>query len=181
MAEIDTTEPAVFIAGTTVKWKILLSDYLPDDGYTLVYNFKDQSHNSIQVESTQSGDYHYINIPTTTSDDFSAGFWHYQKYVTDGDEKIYIGSGRIEVLTNFESSEAGHDPRTHNEIMLDAIKAVLENRATSDQASRRVADRELRYLTHTDLLQLKDYYEAEYLAEQGLTFQSMGVTFVSDN
>jgi hypothetical protein len=53
---------------------------------------------------------------------------------------------------------AGFDPRSENERALDAINAVLTNKASQDQMRYRINNRELWRAPVTDLLKLKSLY-----------------------
>ena len=49
--------------------------------------------------------------------------------------------------------------------MLDAIEAVMENRASMDQSSMSIAGRSLSRMSVDDLMTFRDRYKAEYLKE----------------
>ena len=48
---------------------------------------------------------------------------------------------------------------------VDAVEAVLENRASMDQQSMSIAGRSLSRMSITDLMTFRDRYKAEYLKE----------------
>ena len=54
---------------------------------------------------------------------------------------------------------------SHAKIVLDAIEAVIENRATMDQSSMSIAGRSLSRLSIDELLTFRARYRAEYLKE----------------
>ena len=55
--------------------------------------------------------------------------------------------------------------RSHAKIVLDAIEAVIENRANIDQSSMSIAGRSLSRMSIDDLLTFRARYKAEYLKE----------------
>ena len=57
------------------------------------------------------------------------------------------------------------DNRSHAKKVLDAIQAVLENRASQDQMSYSIAGRSLSRMTIDDLMRFRDRYRAEYNRE----------------
>jgi hypothetical protein len=59
--------------------------------------------------------------------------------------------------------------------MLEAINALLEGRATKDQQSYRIGDRELTRIPVPELLKLRDYYKAEAQRETNAAALASGV------
>ena len=58
-----------------------------------------------------------------------------------------------------------HHIRSHANVVLDAIEAVIENRATIDQQSMAIAGRSLSRMSIDDLLNFRNQYKNEYLRE----------------
>ena len=78
---------------------------------------------------------------------------------------LFRSSGKIEVLEDLSAISGVHDGRTHAKKVLDAIMAVLENRATKDQESYSIAGRTLSRTPLADLQTLRDRYRGEYTQE----------------
>ena len=74
-----------------------------------------------------------------------------------------VDEGRTEVVVNFANTNA--DVRSHAKKVLDAIEAVLENRASQDQMSYSIAGRSLSRMSIDDLMTFRNRYRAEYLRE----------------
>jgi hypothetical protein len=89
----------------------------------------------------------------------TAGNWYYQSYVEKLTEKIHIASGVIAIIVDY-SATGTVDPRTWEEITLDAIRAVIQGRATANQSSVKVGDKELRYYSFDELLRLEESISA---------------------
>ena len=68
-------------------------------------------------------------------------------------------------LIHKDFANTNADLRSHAKKVLDAIEAVIENRATVDQSSFSIAGRSLSRMSIDELLTLKNRYKAEYLKE----------------
>jgi len=55
---------------------------------------------------------------------------------------------------------------THAQRMLEAIEAMLENRATKEHTSMKINNREIALLTLDELLRARDKYKAEVARQQ---------------
>ena len=60
---------------------------------------------------------------------------------------------------------AGYDSRTHAQKTLDAIKAVIEKRASLDQQEYSIHGRQLKRMTIDELLKFRVVYEREVANE----------------
>ena len=67
-----------------------------------------------------------------------------------------MGYGTWDIKPKLAVSTA--DLRSHNQIILDALEATLENRATLDQSSYSIAGRSLSRMDVDDLLRFKAIY-----------------------
>lgn len=78
--------------------------------------------------------------------------------VTSAADVLEVYSGQLRVRPDMASIGAGHDPRSDNEKALDAVNAVLLNKASQDQMRYRINNRELWRTPVGDLLKLKSVY-----------------------
>lgn len=166
-AEIPTNEPQEVIAGDTVKWnRTDLTDYPANDGWVLTYKFLNAA-GKIEITASASGADHAVNVAAATSANWAAGTYNWQAYVTKAasSERYKVDEGTLIVHANFAALNT-YDSRSHNKKVLDAINAVIENRATLDQESYSIMGRALKRTPMEDLLKLKDKYQALYNAEQ---------------
>lgn len=163
VAEIDDKEPSEVRAGDTVKWKKYIADYMPADGWTLYYAINNSSA-LIEITTSDNGDgYHLVNEAPATTDLWAAGVYKWQSYVSDGTDRYTIETGTIEILPDL--TDAATDTRSIVKRTLDAIEAVIENRASIDQQSYTIAGRSLSRMSVEELLTLRDKYKSEYLQE----------------
>lgn len=167
--QIQTIEPAAFIKGDTVKFTKSLPDYLPADGWALSYAFVLEAASSDQqtVDATDNGDgSHLITISATDSAGFSVGWYAWQATVTKAAERYTVAAGRVQVKPDFATLTSGYDARSHVKKVLDAIEAVLEQRATEEQSYIMIGQTQITNIPHGDLLALRSKYLAEYRSEQ---------------
>ena len=155
--------PTVWNAGDTLKWDVSVPDYPATDGWTLTYEVKSKNEHIATITASADGDGYTVTVPAATSAGYTIGHHHYRAYVTKGSERYTVDSGDLEILKDFEDS-GNYDDRTHAEIVLDAIEAVLESRATKDQESYSIAGRSLSRTPIGDLLALRDRYKTEVVA-----------------
>ena len=162
MVDIPATEPTTFVRGDTVKWTKTLADY-PASVWTLTYEFRGPS--SHQVVASASGDDHAVALTPAETAVWNAGDYWWEAYADDGTDRHKAISGALTVSTDFAADDAIADHRTHAKKVLDAIEAVIENRATKDQQAYTIAGRSLQLTPLADLLRLRKEYKAEVLSE----------------
>lgn len=177
-------EPLEIIIGDTLSWKRLYTDvtYIDSDGdtqeckasdgYTLKYSFAAPVASAAFTITASADDDDYLVSVTAAvtalyvaSDDYS---WvAYAEYGSGVTLKRYtIDRGTCKVKAGYSSYSAEFDNRTHAKIVLDAIEAVLQSRATMDQMSYTIGGRRLDRTPIADLLKLRNLYKFEYEAEQ---------------
>jgi hypothetical protein len=152
--------PTIWNAGDTVKWDVSVPDYPASEGWALSYELKSKNAHISSISASASGEDYTVTISAATSAAYSAGEYRYAAYVTKGSERFTVDSGKIEVLKDFQDS-GNFDDRSHAQIVLDAIEAVLESRATKGQESYTIAGRSLARTPIPDLLLLRDRYKTE--------------------
>lgn len=163
-----TREPDVLIAGDRIVWKRtdLGSDY-PPASYSLKYSARLENSGSTEIEITasESGSDYIVEVAAATSAAWTAGTYHWQAYITRtaDSERVTIERGTFEVRANRDAATT--DPRTHAKKVLDAIEAVIENRASLDQESYSINGRSLARTPLEELFKLRQRYRNEYAAE----------------
>ena len=164
VATIPLEEPKSFVKGATVKWRREFGDY-PPATWTLSYAFvsdKDQR----TVTATNNGDgTHLATISAADSAKFANTTYRYQAKVTDGSEVFVVVEGTITAIENFAAVK-NHDARSHAEKTLEAIEAVIEDRATTDQSSMSLNGRSLSLMSVDELLTFRARYVSEVQQER---------------
>lgn len=168
MADIPTKEPTEFTQGELVKWyRQDLSDY-PADTWTLTYEFVGAANK--QVVATADGLTFLATITAANSADYTAGAYWWQAFVTSGSERYQVDSGKLTVNTDLAGVDTDtYDGRSHNKIVLDALKAVQENRATHADTQVSIStehgSKAITFLTLEELESAIDRYQAKYNRE----------------
>jgi len=168
-ANAPTTEPLEIVVGDFIQWKRtdLGADY-PNDQYTATYvaRITGGGANEITLTGTASGNDYLFTVDSATSADFVAGYYHWQlEIVRNSDsERLVLERGTFEAIVDLDVNNV--DPRTHAEIMVDKIEAVLQNRADADVANYSIQGRSLVKLSIDDLLRWRDYYRNELAMEK---------------
>jgi len=168
-ANAPTTEPLEIVVGDFIQWKRtdLGADY-PNDQYTATYvaRITGGGASEITLTGTASGNDYLFTVDSATSADFVAGYYHWQlEIVRNSDsERLVLERGTFEAIVDLDVNNV--DPRTHAEIMVDKIEAVLQNRADADVANYSIQGRSLVKLSIDDLLRWRDYYRNELAMEK---------------
>lgn len=165
-AAIPTTEPAELRAGDTWKWTKSLADYSAADGWVLKYRFKNAA-GGFEITATASGSDFSISVAADTTTGYTAGTYEWTAWIEYGGEVFTVDGGTLQVLPNLRAgaATAALDTRSHARKTLDAIEAVIENRATLDQMSYTIAGRTLQRMSVADLIKFKNHYAQLVQAE----------------
>jgi hypothetical protein len=128
---VPESEPAELNAGATWTWRRSdLSDY-PASTWTLSYYFKNASA-AFSITASADGEAHLVDVLPVVTGANAAGRYDWRAYVTDGTDVHLVDTGVVEVIADFQNATA-YDGRSLPRRMLDAVNAILEDRATTDQ------------------------------------------------
>ena len=83
-------------------------------------------------------------------------------------DMVEVECGQVTITPDLVNAAVGFDGRTPNQIALDAIEAVIAQRATLDQERYRINNRELYRTSIPDLLKLRDHYVRLVKREQDI-------------
>jgi len=168
--------PKTILAGDTLKIDLTITN-TDLAGFNFRLNMAGPSGAPIPytfnaIES--NGEYSIYLTPTDTAA-LQEGFYTYALVATDGTDEYTIEHGSFEVEVradlNFNS-----ELRSHARKVLDAIEAVLENRATSDVSSYTIAGRSLSRIPIDELLRLRSVYKNMVLKEEGKVRNKLYIT-----
>jgi len=163
-------EPETLVVGDRWVWKRpdLVSDY-PTDQYALTYEFHCDSggggNHKFTITATETTDAYIVEVDSSTTAAYNAHQYKWYAYITrsSDSERVAVDSGITTLVANYADTNA--DLRTHAKKVLDAVQAVIENRATIDQSSFSIAGRSLSRMSIDELHSLRDRYEAKYNKE----------------
>ena len=173
-AETPTIEPLEIRSGDTVTWKKSIDNYRASDGWTLKYSLRGNSE-TIDITSTASDADHLVSETATTSAGWTAGIYDAVGYVEKGSERFTVYTSRIEVLPDLVAAGSSYDGRTHVKKVLDAIEAVLENRATKEIEESTIEGVAIKRIPHDQLLLLRQKYLNFYQQEQAAERIKLGL------
>lgn len=168
--------PARFAAGDTLRWFASFADYPATDGWSLAYRLVGPGI-GLAIPCTASGSGFIaeaaaastggltVTAPGTPCTLFG--------YATKAAERWQVYQAPCLVLPN--PATATGDLRGHAAKTLEAIEALLAGRATKDQQSYKIGERELSRIPIPELLALKDHYKAEAAREANAALLASGL------
>ena len=161
---VATSEPLSIIAGDSVEFTKNVSAYSPADGWVLSYVFINQS-NRYEVTATDNGDgTHLTTITAATTATWQAGDYQFFAYVIKDAERYSVSAGSLIIKPDYTSPK--FDARTHVKKVLDALEAVIEEKASDDQMSLQINGRSIQFLSPVEILKFRQTYKTEYANEQ---------------
>ena len=161
-APTPTHEPASLTAGDTAKWRKALPDYLPADGWQLVYTLLNAA-GKITFNALGDSADHLVSIPATTTATWVAGEYAWRAQATRAGEAYTVASGTLAVQPAFGAATL--DARSHARKALANIEAYLENPGSISSHKYEIAGRMLQRFPLPELLALRDRYRAEVARE----------------
>lgn len=165
-ATVPTTEPSELRAGLTWAWRREdLADY-PAGTWTLTYWFKQAASagGKFSIVATADGTNYAISVAAATTAGYTADDYTWAAVVTSGSEAYEVDRGTCKVLPKY-NADAALDDRSHARKMVEAIEALMENRATKDQMEYSIGNRMLKRMPIAELIKWRDYYRADLYAE----------------
>lgn len=166
------TEVQNFTAGDTVKWTKSLPDYPASQGWALSYTFINST-GKFTATGSANGTAFDVTISATTTAAVSAGDYYFEGYASKAGERFRVDCGTVTVAPNITSA-ATFDGRSHARKVLDAIEAVIEGRASTDQQEYTIGNRSLKRTPIADLIVLADKYRAMVNAEDNAAALAAG-------
>lgn len=121
---------------------------------------------SIDLVATASGSAYVFHADASATASWPPGEYWYSVRATSGDDVRETQSGQIKIRPDMAAAPAGYDGSTYAERVLAAIEAVIERRASVDQESYKINNRELSRTPISDLLALRDKFKNEVANEK---------------
>lgn len=114
---------------------------------------------AVDVVATGSGTTFEFSADAAATAAWTPGAYWWTVRADDGAGLVReLDAGQTEVVADLVAAGDGYDGRTENQKALDAIDAVIANRATLDQERYRINNRELYRTPIRDLIALRSYY-----------------------
>ena len=162
-----SVEPEVLHVGDLWRWKRNLSDY-PVASYALTYAFRLDASTALSItasESTSPNEYK-IEVGSSTTAGYTKGLYYWSAYITrsSDSERIQLFSGSTEIKAI--RAVLAEDPRSDAQKNLDAIDAVINNRASIDQQAMSIAGRSLTRMSPEELYGWRNRFKQEVHMEK---------------
>ncbi|MDD2365162.1 MAG: hypothetical protein PHN84_03265 [Desulfuromonadaceae bacterium] len=168
-------EPSIIYAGDTINWLITLPDYPASAGWTLKYNAV-AAGGRFALSSAPSSDDHAVTAASAATSAYPAGTYSLTKYVEHTDTtRVTLAELSLIVKPDLAGTVSATDTRGHVKKMLDAIEAVLEGTATTDQAELTIDGTTIKRRSVTDLLALRSRYLEYWKQEQQAANMAAGI------
>ena len=138
-SNFPTSEPVELQLGDFWAWKRDdLADNYPVGSYSLTFEFHEDSggggNHKFTLTAVESNSTYYIEAASSSTTGYSIGDYIWEAYITKTSDsnRIMVDSGRTSITDNLANTNA--DLRSHAKKVVDAIEAVIENRASMDQS-----------------------------------------------
>ncbi|WP_415221962.1 hypothetical protein [Pseudophaeobacter arcticus] len=150
--------PGEIGAGVTFRATVSLPVYpAPEWSVDLILRGPGQ----IDLASTADGDNHAFHAAAAATKDWPPGHYRYELRASDGVDVVTVETGETRIAPDLAAIDQSHDGRDHVRKVLDAVEAVIENRATIDQQSYQINNRSLQRTPLAELMTLRAKYRAE--------------------
>lgn len=156
------TMPRTLHAGINATWRQESPVY--NAGYSLSVHFVNAQGAFSVSSGVLNGDGYDIEVAASVTAGWPPGNYKWRAVASMGAAKHVVADGEVTIEPDF-STASRHDARTHNEKVRDALAAVIENRATSDQLKVSISGKSLERMPLGDLIvQHKKY--CQYVAQE---------------
>lgn len=162
---MDFIFPIRLIAGLPLDYLVPpLTAYPASGGWSLRAVIRGPS--SIDLDSTADGDQHRFTRTLEQTTPWLPGKHHCSLRAMRGADTVELEFRPVEIVQDLALLPAGTDARSHNEIVLANVQAVMEKRATQDQERYKINNRELWRTPLSELLKLEAIYLARVRREK---------------
>jgi hypothetical protein len=135
--------------------------YPASAGWVLKYRLR---HNTaglgeITLVCAAAGDDHQPSAPASITAQWVPGAYSWASWVERAGESYSLESGQITVLPDPRTAAAGVDGRSHEQRMVDVLRALIEGRAGTDADEVEIAGRRIKKMSPSELMKWLGIYE----------------------
>ena len=158
-------ESSVIQAGTSVVWERRVPGY-SSATYALRYTFANQTRTfSLMASPAPTGDGFRLALTVSQTAALAVGDYGWRAFAELGaEERVEVARGRVTIAPSL-FTDTPVDERSPARRALEAIQAVLEDRATRGQEAMTFNNRSLSRTPIADLLKLQEVYAARVAHE----------------
>ena len=154
------------VAGDDWSWTVSVQNY-PPSSYTLKYFLRGPAKLDLAAVAAPNGSDFMVTGASADTSKLQAGVYGWQMCVFDAaGKRTELARGQVEIIADIASQDAGVDDRSWVKVSLDAVRAVIQGRASRVERQYMIAGRELQLLSPEDLLKLEGQLAARYRREQ---------------
>lgn len=161
MAQTIIREPIEFTAGDTLAFMRYLPDFLPSDGWSLLYVLRGDSADT-QFTSTTSGSSHAISVSKDTTATWAPGEYILIGYaVKSTTERHQIYYGQLQLNANFPATQGDEPVKTFAQKMVEALETELLARAEGGGmglVSSQIGETRFQYQTEEEIRSAHGYW-----------------------
>jgi hypothetical protein len=157
-----TAMPSTIISGDSYEVQFSYTDYPATlwTGYLLL-----RGYSSASVTASASGTDYLCDLASSITTGLLPGMYTYALQAASGSARTTLVQGYTTVIANLTASTT---TILHQEVMIRAIEAVLEDRVDDSVASMSINGRSLQYIPVPELLALRaQYYKELYVIKGG--------------
>lgn len=157
--------PATLQAGDSLGLEYYDENY-PSSEWTVTLSLRGPSAiNIVYAVNPDVQDGHLATVAAAVTALYLDGIYDAIFVAVKGLERKVIESGKTQILQDLSAISTAYDARSHVKKVLDAINAVLENIASTDQQQMMIDGRQLTRFSHYDLLRFRMKYQELYNEE----------------
>lgn len=133
---IPDVEPTSIVAGVSWQWNKDLSDYKPDDGWTLIYYFVQAASSpaDFSITTTNVSNVHNVDVEEAVTVLYTPDLYYYQGIVNNGTDTHLAVTGQMLIEQDFSDGSVT-DPRSWSCQALDALESSIAGTADATQLS----------------------------------------------
>ena len=142
---------------------LAVTDFPAGSGWSLQFSFRAPEASAIDFSSVRDGqsDKHLVNIPAAVTSGWKPALYTGVIKATDGTSTATVWNGDLTVNPDLAAQPEGFDSRSWARRCLDAIEAVLENRASKFVLNTTIAGQSLGRMTPQQLWDMRDRFKTE--------------------
>lgn len=162
---IPSTIPKKIRAGDLIKFKRQYSDFPTSEDWTVKAYFVNAGE-QLAITAAESGADYLFTITAAASADLTVGMMRYIIRAEDDTDIYTIETGLIEVEADVAAATSGYDFRSFARKSLEALEAVIENRASQAHLSHSIAGRSISLMSAAELTEWHIYFKKEVNREE---------------
>jgi hypothetical protein len=161
--------PKIVQAGDTIDWTVDYSDEYPSSEWSLTLYIKQIGQLPIALTTASAIDDTFtVSYTDTQSALLPEGNYTWVAKVNNGLSTFTVETGSFNVIPDLSTTDANYDARSFNQRMMEALEAVLENRATDDILEQTIGGRTFKSMSRAELVRQYSFFKRAVATEKGI-------------